>query len=121
MSVTVINKMPLFTKMLAVAMDDAIREAARDTYIKAKSTAPFQKGQLRGDSDFHRIAPAHQRVAFYKEYAGYQEFGQRKDGSHIVRRYTTPGTGAHFLKNAGDSQRDKLRLTIKKHAARVRV
>lgn len=33
-------------------------------------------------------------------YASYQERGQRYDGSHIVKHYTTPGTGKNFARNA---------------------
>ena len=29
-------------------------------------------------------------------YASYQNRGMRYDGSHVVKNYTTPGTGAHF-------------------------
>lgn len=35
------------------------------------------------------------------EYARYQEFGG--DGVRVVRHYTTPGTQAHYLRDAGDS------------------
>lgn len=35
------------------------------------------------------------------QYAGYQERGKRRDGSYAVKRYTTPGTSAHFLENTG--------------------
>lgn len=34
-------------------------------------------------------------------YAGYQERGERFDGSHKVRHYTSPGTGAHYLEKTG--------------------
>lgn len=36
-------------------------------------------------------------------YAAYQERGMRADGSHIVRNYTTPGTGSRYLQNAFES------------------
>jgi hypothetical protein len=39
-------------------------------------------------------------VRWRSEYASYQERGMRKDGTRKVRRYTTPGTGAHFAENA---------------------
>lgn len=39
-------------------------------------------------------------VTWQKEYASYQERGRRKDGSRVVKRYTTSGTGAHFAENA---------------------
>lgn len=33
-------------------------------------------------------------------YASYQERGMRADKTHIVKHYTTPGTGKDFAKNA---------------------
>lgn len=33
-------------------------------------------------------------------YAGYQWFGVRKDGTHVVRNYTTPGTGTKWVDRA---------------------
>lgn len=33
-------------------------------------------------------------------YASYQERGMRYDGSHVVKNYTTPGTGPHFARDA---------------------
>ena len=35
-------------------------------------------------------------IFYEEEYAGYQYYGQRKDGSHKVVNYTTPGTGAFW-------------------------
>lgn len=37
------------------------------------------------------------------KYGAYQERGERYNGSHKVRHYTTPGTGKHFLKDSGDA------------------
>lgn len=34
-------------------------------------------------------------------YGSYQERGMRADGTHVVKKYTTPNTGAHYLENAG--------------------
>ena len=36
-------------------------------------------------------------------YAAYQERGERFDGTHKVRNYTTPGTGSKYLLNAFES------------------
>ena len=33
-------------------------------------------------------------------YAAYQERGMRADGTHVIKNYTTPGTGKDFAKNA---------------------
>lgn len=42
-------------------------------------------------------------VVYAKPYAGYQERGERYDGTHKVRHYTSPDTGKHYLKNTGDA------------------
>lgn len=106
--------MPQFKRSLYNVMDDAFKEGARDALINAKTKAPFQKGGLRSDADINKEGALHWRIAFYKEYASVQELKEH-------RNYTTAGTGAHFLKNAGDEQREKLKLIAKKHAQRVRV
>lgn len=41
-----------------------------------------------------------QRIAWTRPYAAYQERGMRADGSHVVKNYTTAGTGPWFAKNA---------------------
>lgn len=39
-------------------------------------------------------------IIWKSPYASYQERGMRADGSHVVKHYTTPGTGKDFAKNA---------------------
>lgn len=118
-SVKVENHLPAFKMALYSNMDDAIREAAKDVLIKAKNRAPFRKGGLRANADFKKVKPLRQVVNFWMEYAGYQEFGQRKDGSHVVRRYTTLGTGKNYLKKSGDEEVEKLKGRFSKHARRL--
>lgn len=55
------------------------------------------------------------------EYAAFQERGSRADGSHRVRKYSTSGTGAHFLERAGDKQVSKLPAKFAMHAQRAKV
>lgn len=37
-------------------------------------------------------------IIYETPYAKYQYYGQRKDGSHKVKKYTTPGTGPYWDK-----------------------
>ena len=37
-------------------------------------------------------------ITYEQPYAGYQYYGERKDGSHKVTNYTTPGTGSYWDK-----------------------
>lgn len=116
--VTVENRLPTFKARLNIALDSAVRELARDVLVNAKNTAPHDKGGLRSDSSVKRQGASKYRVSFFKEYARFQEFGG--DGRRTVRNYTTVGTGAHYLKNAGDSAVKRVRDVVKKHARRVK-
>jgi len=117
--VTITDKLPIFRSGMLVVFDDAVKEGARDGLIDAKVHAPFDKGQLRADSDVTRVGLLKWRISFWKEYARFQEFG----GTTLrrVRNYSTSGTGAHFLRNAGDKQYEKLPSNFKKHASRLGV
>lgn len=35
-------------------------------------------------------------ITYESPYASYQYFGQRKDGSHVISHWTTPGTGPYW-------------------------
>lgn len=116
--VTVEDKLPSFKRSLYNVMDDALREGARDTLIQAKSNAPFKKGSLRSNSDTTKRTKLSWRISFWIEYARFQEFGG--DGRRRVRKYSTSGTGAHYLGRAGDAQAKKMRGILNKHSRRAR-
>lgn len=37
-------------------------------------------------------------ITYESPYASYQYFGKRKDGSHVIKHWTTPGTGPKWDK-----------------------
>lgn len=114
----IIDKMPSFSRSVDSIMEDALREGGRDVLIKAKTKAPFQKGGLRSESDVSSQGKLKQRISFWKEYARFQEFGG--DGKRRIRKYSSSGTGAHFLKDSGDEQAQKMNMIFKKHGLRAR-
>lgn len=113
------DKLPAFKRSLDNVLDDAFREAARDTLINAKNKAPFDKGGLRSETEVKKVKSLHYRISFWKEYARFQELGG--DSKRRIRNYKTAGTGKGFLKSAGDEQAKKLNMIIRKHVQRVRV
>lgn len=119
MSVTVINKLPFFSTQVKSVMSDALKEGAKDGLINARAKAPFDKGQLRAESDIRKMSLLAWRISFWKEYARFQELGG--DGKRRVRNYKTSGTGKAFLKRAGDDEAKKIVAKFKKHSSRVRV
>ena len=54
---------------------------------------PMDEGDLRTTVD---IQPNY--IVYEMPYARYQYYGMRSDGTHIVRNYTTPGTGTYWDK-----------------------
>ena len=97
-----------------------VLEIGRDILVDAKRNAPYKDGGLRRESDVQNENFTTTKVRFYAEYAGYQERGSRKDGSRVVRRYTTGGTGAHFLENAGIKAQKTAVMIFKKHVGSIR-
>lgn len=76
-----------------------LRVAAEQVVSVARPNTPKDKGNLRQDV-LKRVVGLHGEVEWRKVYAEYQERGSRRDGSHRVRHYTTPGTGPHYAENA---------------------
>ena len=54
---------------------------------------PKDEGNLRTIVD---IQP--DSITYESPYARYQYYGMRDDGTHVVRNYTTPGTGPYWDK-----------------------
>lgn len=55
---------------------------------------PMDQGDLRTIVDLND--PNY--IVYEMPYARYQYYGMREDGSHVVKNYTTPGTGPYWDK-----------------------
>ena len=54
-------------------------------------------------------------ITYESPYAGYQYYGMRKDGSHVVRNYTTPGTGPYWDKRMVSAEIDDVVSEVQNH------
>lgn len=52
-------------------------------------------------------------IVYNQEYAGYQYYGQREDGSHKVKNYTTPETGPYWDRLMVSAESNELLQYIK--------
>ena len=52
---------------------------------------PMDEGNLRTNVDIQADS-----ITYESPYASYQYRGEREDGSHKVKKYTTPGTGTYW-------------------------
>lgn len=80
-------------------LDGALDRMAKDIKQVAQSRVPFLSGDLFSSAYINSKKLAKQ-IGFNKKYAAYQERGMRADGTRVVRRYTTPNTGKHYLRKA---------------------
>lgn len=54
---------------------------------------PMDKGDLRANVNVKTDS-----ITYESPYARYQYYGMRDDGTRVVKRYTTPGTGPYWDK-----------------------
>lgn len=71
--------------------------------LKLTSGMPVKTGAMKSGTRHFRSPKGGFRVEIDKEYAAYQEAGARSDGTHVVRNYTTGGTGKGFFRKAINS------------------
>lgn len=121
MPVRVVNNLPEFIQKNAIAMDKAVKRMADDTVKVAKIRVPFKEGDLQQSGHTKKIKTMHHRAVFDTPYAAYQERGYRRDGSRVVRNYTTPGTGKGYLLGAGTKIADNLLNYLKQAANSIRM
>ena len=70
-----------------------------DKYVPLRDT-----GNLRTVVDLSNP----QYIVYEMPYAVYQYRGVRKDGTHVVRKYTTPGTGPYWDKRMISAEKNDL-------------
>lgn len=100
--VVIKNRMGQFIKENQTAIEKALDRMGKDVKMIARIKAPYKSGELQDKIENKKRSKLQHYVEVDSPYASYQERGMRRDGTRIVRNYTTMGTGKNFLKNAGD-------------------
>lgn len=79
----------------------ANRLIIEDVHRTSLHNTPMLSSQLRRNVEKTVVPETYTGTIIWRQpYASYQERGSRSDGSHVVRNYTTRGTGKDFAKNA---------------------
>lgn len=101
MPVKVYNFENRIKEKLRLNVGIANRLIIEDIHRKSLFKTPMSSSQLRRDVSKSVDIPTYTGTIIWEvPYASYQERGMRADGTHVVRNYTTPGTGKDFAKNA---------------------
>jgi len=124
-SVKVENKLAAFTRANEAAMERALERMGNDIFVLSQFKVPFKEGTLKASGQHMRVGRLHHRVQYGEQgaqaYASYQHRGMRRDGSHIVRHYTTAGTNKNYLSDSGKVISSKASSYFKREAESVRV
>jgi len=125
MGVRVEDKMPGFVRMNEAAMERALKRMRNDIFVLSQFKAPYEGGELRASGEQMQRGRLKHRVQYgatgAQGYASYQHRGMRRDGSRVVKRYTTAGTGKQFLADSGKIIAPKSGQYFKREAESVRV
>lgn len=79
---------------LGIDANGKVQKFFTETCYKAMDKyVPMDKGNLRTIVDIDSNT-----ITYESNYAKYQYYGEREDGSHKVINYTTPGTGTYWDK-----------------------
>ena len=73
----------------------------------SENLIPTAENALR-DSGITSSIPEKGLLIWNTKYAKYQWYGMREDGSHVVKKYTTPGTGTMWAQKAVDNNKKEL-------------
>lgn len=93
------NGFPQYDRKVEQMVDAAMDNMCDGVVRYAELRVPLKDGQLWGDIRKLKVHKHKYQVRVDSDYAAYQERGMRADGSHVVRNYTSGGTGKDYLKD----------------------
>lgn len=89
-----INSLEKIKKQLKIDKNGQVQAFLVETcYKHMDKYVPMDLGNLRTIVDINNHS-----ITYESEYASYQYYGKRKDNSHKVKNYSTPGTGPYWDK-----------------------
>lgn len=101
MPVTIQHNEEYIRQLTTQRISLANRLIIEDIHRTSLHNTPMLSSQLRRNVTKTVVPETYTGTIIWKvPYASYQERGERADGTHVVKNYTTPGTGKDFAKNA---------------------
>lgn len=110
----VINSLGKISKRLGLQKDGPAQAfLVESCYKHMDKYVPMRNGDLRNVVELSKNS-----VTYQSEYASYQYHGQRKDGSAVVKNYTTPGTGPYWDRRMLSAEGDKVATEVQNYIRR---
>lgn len=99
---------------LGMEPDGRVQSFFTETCYKAMDKyVPKRNGDLRTV-----VVLGKNYITYESEYAEYQYYGEREDGSHKVYNYTTPGTGPYWDKRMISADMDSVVKQVQDYVRR---
>ena len=119
MSITVKTNRSAWESAVRKAADKAAAALAEQVMTDSRDKIPKQEGTLRDIGRIEKTAEGARDLVWSNAYAGYQWYGMRADGTHVVKNYTTAGTGTMWAEKAAIQNADKLQKTAQNEFKRA--
>lgn len=81
--------------------------ADSERFVPYSGGSSQSAGNLRESGRVEKGESGNMYLVWDTVYALYQWFGMRRDGTHVVRNYTTPGTGKLWVEEAKGKYKDR--------------
>lgn len=108
-----VNNLAATKRGWATKSENGLNEMANDVMRLSNSATPKLSGNLRSGRKKEVTSRTERRIVWDQPYASYQERGRRFNGSHVISRYTTAGTGKRYANSAAKKVSDKSRSYFK--------
>lgn len=100
---------------LGIDKNGSIQKFYQNTCYKMMDQfVPYKDGNLRTTTDLSNP----EYIVYQMPYARYQYYGEREDGTRVVKKYTTPGTGPYWDKRMWALKKDELIGTVQREINR---
>ena len=104
----IIDSLPKIEKKLGIEDNGPIQAFITETCYKAMDKYVPRRPGSDGGTLRETVDLRTNSVTYETEYAAYQYYGQRADGSHKVVNYSTPGTGPYWDRRMISADIDKV-------------
>ncbi len=109
-----LNSLNKIKKKLGVDPNGRVQKFFTQTcYNHMDKYVPKRDGNLRSVVDLEDST-----ITYESPYARYQFYGEREDGSHKVKNYTTAGTGPHWDRRMVSAEIDDVVKEVQNYAKR---